>query len=179
MHYNLIKTDWGFFGYVENENRLLATDLPDTKNNILQKIKQHWPDATEKKNLLPRFARQVIDFFHGEHVQFNVAIDLKNKTPFQQIVLEQCRNIPYGKTASYADLARASGNPGAARAVGTTMAGNPLPLVIPCHRVVRTDGSLGGFSSPRGTLLKEKLIQMEHKTLTRAIPRKHILRATG
>jgi len=179
MHYNLIKTDWGFFGYVVNENRLLTTYLPDTKKIILQKIKKYWPDATEKKNLLPRFVRQVIDFFHGERVQFHEAININNKTPFQQIVLEQCRNIPYGKTASYADLACASGKPGAARAVGTTMAGNPLPLVIPCHRVVRTDGSLGGFSSPRGTLLKEKLIQMEHDTLTRVIPRKRILRATG
>lgn len=179
MQYNLVKTNWGFFGYVVNENQLLSTYLPDTKNKILQRINKHWPNTTERKNLLPRFERHVIDFFNGERVQFNVAININHKTPFQQIVLEQCRNIPYGKTASYADLARASGKPGAARAVGTTMAGNPLPLVIPCHRVVRTDGSLGGFSSPRGTLLKEKLIQMEHETLTRAISRKPILRATG
>lgn len=179
MYYNLIKTEWGDFGYVVHENRLLATYLPDTKNKILQRIKNHCSGATEKKNLLPRFTKQVMDFFHGKKVRFTVDIDIKNKTPFQQIVLEQCRNIPFGKTASYADLARAAGNPGAARAVGTTMARNPLPLVIPCHRVVRSDGSLGGFSTPRGTKIKEDLINLEHQTLTHMNTHHRTLRIAG
>ncbi|MHC4067897.1 MAG: methylated-DNA--[protein]-cysteine S-methyltransferase, partial [Planctomycetota bacterium] len=64
-------------------------------------------------------------------------------------------------TAAYADLARAAGSPNAGRAVGSAMANNPLPLIVPCHRVVRSDGTIGGFSSPQGLVLKRRLLRLE------------------
>ncbi len=164
MQYRIIKTAWGYFGFVARDNRLVSTLLPESKAVIQKRIKKNFPEAAESKNLLPEFAKQIIDYYDGKNNRFTVDIDVKNKTLFQQNVLQQCRKIPFGKTASYGDLARAAGNPGAARAVGTTMAHNALPLVIPCHRVVKSDGSIGGFSSPRGIEQKENMLELENPT---------------
>lgn len=162
MQYRIIKTTWGYFGFVTRNNKLVATYLPESKSAIQKRINKNFPDATESKNLNPKFARQIINYYDGKQVRFTVDIEVKNKTVFQQNVLQQCRKIPFGLTASYGDLARAAGNPGAARAVGTTMAGNTMPLIIPCHRVVKSDGSIGGFSSPQGILQKEKMLKLEN-----------------
>ncbi len=88
-------------------------------------------------------------------------------TPFAKRVLEACRRIPYGKTRSYAQLAAAAGAPGAARAVGRVMAGNRVPLVIPCHRVVGSGGKLGGFSAPGGLETKQRLLDLEARAATK------------
>jgi methylated-DNA-[protein]-cysteine S-methyltransferase len=80
---------------------------------------------------------------------------------FQRRVLDACRRIPYGSTASYADLAAKAGCPRAARAVGNCMAANRTPLLVPCHRVVCADGRLGAFSAPGGTAMKRRLLALE------------------
>jgi len=76
-------------------------------------------------------------------------------------VLQACRNISFGQTRTYSDLAKQVGSPNAARAVGGVMAHNPIPLIIPCHRVLRTDGGLGGFSAPGGIAIKQKMLHHE------------------
>jgi methylated-DNA-[protein]-cysteine S-methyltransferase len=91
----------------------------------------------------------------------DVSVDLGPLTPFQQRVLDQCRRIDCGSTASYAELASRVGNPGAARAVGNCMAANRIPLVIPCHRVVCSDGRLGSYSAPGGVETKRRLLAQE------------------
>ncbi|MBE3144695.1 MAG: MGMT family protein [Planctomycetes bacterium] len=80
---------------------------------------------------------------------------------FTRKVLDACRKIPAGKTVSYSQLAGMIGKPRASRAVGSALARNPIPLIIPCHRVVHSDGSLGNFSAPGGTSLKKMLIDLE------------------
>jgi methylated-DNA-[protein]-cysteine S-methyltransferase len=82
-------------------------------------------------------------------------------TDFQRKVLDACRAIPPGETLSYAELAVIAGAPGAARAVGNVMRTNRIPLVIPCHRVVGSGGSLGGYSAPDGLAMKRKLLERE------------------
>lgn len=82
-------------------------------------------------------------------------------TPFQRLILNRCRQIPHGKTQTYAELAASAGRPGAARAVGRTMATNPIPLVIPCHRVVGSAGDLRGFSAFGGLDAKRRLLETE------------------
>ncbi len=72
-----------------------------------------------------------------------------------------CRRIPWGQTRSYAQLAAVAGRPGAARAVGSVMAKNRVPLVVPCHRVIASSGQLGGYSAPQGLSLKRRLLAME------------------
>ena len=88
-------------------------------------------------------------------------------SPFQRKVLAACRAIPYGQTRTYAELAAAAGSPGAARAVGRAMATNPLPLVVPCHRVVATGGELRGYSALGGLATKRRLLDMEQQAASR------------
>jgi len=164
MRYALVKTAWGTFGFVARGERIVATFLPRSASQIQRAIDQSWPDAVEARDQFPGFCRQVRDYFAGRVTQFEVEVDLSHVSPYHRMVLEACRRIPYGRTASYADLARATGKPGAARAVGGAMAHNPLPLVIPCHRVLRSDGSLGGFSSPDGIKEKQRLLRLESAT---------------
>jgi methylated-DNA-[protein]-cysteine S-methyltransferase len=91
----------------------------------------------------------------------DIRVDLGPIGGFQRRVLEQCRRIPYGKTMSYAELAAKAGSPRAARAVGNCMAANPIPLIIPCHRVVRSDGRLGSYSAPGGVAMKRRILALE------------------
>lgn len=161
IQYVVLETGWGHFGCVADSGRLIATYLPGTHREVCDRISREWPEAVEVKNLLPKLCRQVRAYFDGRAAKFDVDVDLSSFSPFQQSVLAACAKIPYGQTATYADLARAAGRPGAARAVGSTMARNPLPLIIPCHRVLRSDGTLGGFSSPRGISEKKRMLLLE------------------
>jgi methylated-DNA-[protein]-cysteine S-methyltransferase len=91
----------------------------------------------------------------------DVRIDPGRLSAFQQRVVRGCRQIPHGKTLSYGQLAAEAGSPGAARAVGNCLAANRIPLVIPCHRVLRADGRPGAFSAPGGTRTKKRLLALE------------------
>lgn len=91
----------------------------------------------------------------------DVNIDLGPQTPFQKNVVDFCRAIPAGKTLTYSELAEAAGSPRAARAVGNCMAHNPLPLIVPCHRVVAASGTPGGYSAGEGIRMKLRLLEME------------------
>ncbi len=82
-------------------------------------------------------------------------------TEFQARVLKACRDIPYGQTLTYGELAEAAHCPGAGRAVGKCMSGNRVPLIIPCHRVVRSGGHIGLYSAPGGSTMKRRLLKME------------------
>ncbi len=161
MQYVVFKTARGYFGLVARGRRLVATVMPQPAGKARKAIAEAWPDAVEDPDLMPRLRRQVVDYYAGKSVRFSADLDLSEVPEFRAHVLEACRKIPYGETASYADLARAVGKPGAARAVGGAMANNPLPLVIPCHRVLRSDGTLGGFSTPSGVAEKRRMLSLE------------------
>lgn len=104
-------------------------------------------------------ARQLDEYFAGRRRRFDLAVDLQLASPFRRVVLEHLRTIGYGRTESYAAVAAASGSPAAVRAVGTACATNPLPVVVPCHRVVRSDGTLGGYLA--GLDVKRALLALE------------------
>ncbi|MCK4277043.1 MAG: methylated-DNA--[protein]-cysteine S-methyltransferase, partial [Phycisphaerae bacterium] len=103
--------------------------------------------------------RQIRAYCAGRLRRFTVAIDLSGIPPFHRKVLTAARRIPYGRTATYGELARRAGSPRAARAVGQAMAHNPVALLIPCHRVVAAGGGLGGFGG--GLALKRRLLALE------------------
>lgn len=91
----------------------------------------------------------------------DIPVDLTGLTPFQQAVLEATRRIPPGQTATYGEIARQIGRPAAARAVGQALRRNPVPFLIPCHRVVGSGRHLGGYGGPQGTQLKARLLRHE------------------
>jgi methylated-DNA-[protein]-cysteine S-methyltransferase len=106
--------------------------------------------------------RRLQAYATGSRVEFtDVQIDLEPLGPFPKRVIHQCRQIPYGQTLSYGQLAAKAGSPAAARAVGNCMAANRVPLIVPCHRVLRADGSLGAYSAPGGSRTKRRLLALE------------------
>lgn len=104
-------------------------------------------------------AREVEEYFAGRRTLFDLPLDLRLARGFRRTVLSHLPEIGYGKTASYAAIAAAAGSPKAVRAVGTACATNPLPIVVPCHRVVRSDGSVGGYVG--GPDVKKTLLTLE------------------
>jgi len=100
-------------------------------------------------------------YFAGERVAFADPVDLTGTSDFSQRVYTELRRVKWGETVTYGELAARAGAPAAARAIGRIMANNPAPLIIPCHRVVRSDGALGGFSAPGGVDFKKKMLALE------------------
>jgi O-6-methylguanine DNA methyltransferase len=118
------------------------------------------PDARCVEGFAPnrQAIRELQEYLEGKRTEFELALDLRG-TPFQLEVWSALREIPYGETRSYAEIARAVGRPHAVRAVGAANGANPLAIVVPCHRVIASDGHLGGYGG--GLRLKAKLLAME------------------
>jgi methylated-DNA-[protein]-cysteine S-methyltransferase len=103
--------------------------------------------------------RQLDEYFKGTRTSFELPVDLRQSAPFSRTVLEKLARVPYGRVTTYGALARAADRPQAARAVGTVMNRNPIPIVLPCHRVVGANGSLVGYGG--GLERKERLLELE------------------
>lgn len=110
-------------------------------------------------------------FFKGELTQFSTPLRPKG-TPFQQAVWQKLVQIPFGERVSYRDIATALGKPNASRAVGSANARNPIALMVPCHRVIKADGSLGGYAY--GTSLKKQLLHWEQMVSARGMSPNHL-----
>lgn len=123
-------------------------------------------DIVEDWELRPDFfseiETQVMEYLDGQRTDFHILLNPQG-TDFQKKVWSRLQSIPYGTLATYSDIARALGNVKGARAVGAANSKNPIPLIIPCHRVIGVDGNLTGFA--HGLTIKEKLITLEKKTI--------------
>ncbi len=122
------------------------------------------PRVLHSPGRLDETARQLDGYLAGRREQFDLPVDLRLASGFRQSVLRRLVEIPYGRTASYAEVAALAGSPRAVRAVGSACATNPVPLVVPCHRVVRSDGSLGGYLG--GLAAKRTLLTLETRAGT-------------
>ena len=109
--------------------------------------------------LLQEAHTQLTEYFAGERTSFSLPIKYPHGTPFQHSVWNALRNIPYGETRSYEDIAVAIGNPKAVRAIGQANTRNPILLLVPCHRVINKNGTIGGFGC--GVEVKKQLLQLE------------------
>jgi len=114
---------------------------------------------TSANPIIIEACKQFDEYFAGKRQEFNLPLSPQGGTPFQQTVWKQLQEIPYGKTISYAQLAQAINNPKACRAVGSANGKNPISIIIPCHRVIAADGSLGGYAS--GLVIKKQLLDLE------------------
>ena len=176
-YYAVFLTKWGYFGLAGTEKGICRTFLPVPKlrraeQGVLAGLNQTGANLRLEKDFQRNLQERIAAYYEGQPVDFSVepAVDLDGAGPFRQAVLQACRRITFGRTMTYGDLAQQVGRPGAARAVGSVMAGNPIPLIIPCHRVLRTDGGLGGFSAPGAIATKQKMLRHEQSLCGLAYP---------
>jgi O-6-methylguanine DNA methyltransferase len=151
----------GWMRLASTDKGLCRVELPGScGRGFAGWLRAHVPGAQvvedERANRSAR--QQILEYLAGGRLRFELALDLR-ATPFQLAVYDELLAIPYGETRSYADVARAIGKPRAVRATGAANGANPIPLVVPCHRVIASDGGLGGFGG--GLPLKRKLLAME------------------
>jgi methylated-DNA-[protein]-cysteine S-methyltransferase len=170
MKYTIFNTAWGYFGLVADKKGLIRTVLPcpersrracENRKTVEKRLLAGLENPQFNKNLLKSLQKQIIAYFAGKPVRFDTSLALDSLPPFARKVLAACEKIPAGKTVSYSQLAGMIGKPKASRAVGSALAKNPIPLIIPCHRVIHSDGSLGNFSAFGGTDTKKKLLALE------------------
>lgn len=166
--YVIFETRWGYFGLAGTESALCRTCLPRPKwGKIEAQLLKDAPAAQFDQAFFKSLQEQIVAYYDGACVNFSpeIRVALDEFRAFGASVLTKCRELQFGQTISYAGLAKKSGRPAASRAVGSTLAKNPMPLIIPCHRVLRTDGGLGGFSAPGGVNVKKKMLELEQKGL--------------
>jgi len=116
-------------------------------------------NARHDKNAFADLAQRLIQYFDGETVEFFDKLDLNDATAFELSVWQTAQTIPYGQTRSYGWIAKRIGNPNATRVVGQALGRNPIPIIVPCHRVISSNGKLGGFSGGIG--MKQILLGLE------------------
>ena len=143
---------------------LLLFDFGISKADFFQDIRRRWPDAAIQTAAEPHPAiTQTLEYLSGTRRAFSLEIDERSFSPFQRAVYHAVRQIPYGQTSSYSQVAVQIGKPGAARAVGTANAANPLPIIIACHRLIGADGSLRGYGGAGGINTKTWLLAFERE----------------
>jgi len=128
---------------------------------LLEELRNDFPlwGVTWDTDGLSGVAEQVREYFSGRRRGIRISPDYTGMTEFQTLVLRATEEIPFGETTTYGELAARIDRPAASRAVGGALGRNPVPLVVPCHRVVRSDGSLGGYTAGKG--YKEQLLELE------------------
>lgn len=162
--YNLIPWTFGEIGLVRRagagHSAVCAILLPGARCSMTQMILRDFPGAVPRAGKRDAMFLKIRNFLSGKAVDFALdELDWGIVKGFTHRVLRKCGKIPRGRVMTYGGLAASLGVPGGARAVGNAMAGNPFPLVIPCHRVIRSNGDLGGFGG--GLPMKRALLEME------------------
>jgi len=160
LNYTIFNTDIGWIGILSSAKGLVGTTLPQrSAQEACQLLGDSVSYATWSPHLFDDLMERLRTYFSGHKVAFPDKLDLFRATHFQREVWEITRLIPYGETKSYAWVAEQIKRPKAMRAVGQALSKNPLPIIVPCHRVVASDGKLSGFSG--GVEMKKCLLSLE------------------
>ena len=161
MHISRSNSPIGQFRIASTEAGLAYVELPHSSGRGMRDwMERYVPERRCVDEIGPNRAaiEQILEYLASERTHFDVPLDLRG-TPFQRAVWDALIEIPYGESRSYAEVARAVGRPKAQRAVGSANNANPVSLIVPCHRVIAADGSLGGYGG--GQKLKARLLAME------------------
>jgi methylated-DNA-[protein]-cysteine S-methyltransferase len=149
-----------------SDRGVVALDFGIDEQEFVRRLEQRTRAGVRRSSERVRSAmRQVQEYLSGARMRFDLALDLTRASAFQQQVLREAQAIPRGQTRTYHQVARTIGKPRAARAVGQALGHNPVPLIIPCHRVLGSDGSLHGYSGGGGLRTKAWLLQLEGAAL--------------
>ncbi len=160
MEYTVFETDLGWIGVVGSDKGLRRITIPlSSPEEAVRELEGDLEGAELAPDFFGDLPDRVRRRFAGEDVDFPEGLDLQRATPFKRAVWEATRAIPLGETRSYGDIAAQVGRPGGARAVGQVMASNPLAILIPCHRVIASDGGLGGYGGH--IEMKKRLLEVE------------------
>lgn len=159
--YGTVDTPVGTLLLAATELGLVRVAYPNQDHGLVleQLAAEISPRILRAPDRLQDAHRQLDEYFAGQRKQFNLELDNRLSPGFRRSVLSQLPTIAYGRTVSYAELASMAGKPKAVRAVGTACGANPLPVVVPCHRIVRSDGSPGGYVG--GAEAKQALLKLE------------------
>jgi methylated-DNA-[protein]-cysteine S-methyltransferase len=163
--FTLFETAIGLCGIVWSANGICGVQLPEgDRDKTLARLKKRFPDALETAPPphVQGVIADVVALLHGERRDFAAApLDLDGISEFNRKVYDAAKKIPPGETMTYGELAAAIGEPGAARAVGKALGENPIPVIVPCHRILAADGRTGGFSAPGGVDTKLRILTIE------------------
>jgi len=166
IHYSDMDSPLGCLYLGQHAEGLCVLTLGDgAKDKLFAYVEKVFPEAELKasKPVLKETIDQLSEYFSGERIHFELKMFLRG-TEFQKRVWQGLQEIPYGKTISYGTLASSLNSPGGMRAVGAANGQNPIPIIVPCHRVIAADGSLGGYTGGLG--IKRKLLDMEQRKYT-------------
>lgn len=158
--YDIVDSPIGPLLVAASDRGILRISFDHEPEHHLERLaRQAGPRVLRAPSRVDPVRRELDEYFAGRRRAFDLAIDLRAAPPFTERVLAELARVPFGATATYAALAARAGNPKAARAVGMIMNRNPVPIVLPCHRVVGADGSLVGYAG--GLERKETLLRLE------------------
>ena len=167
IRYAVVETAWGYAGIVGQGDLLLQGVLPEAdEQGVVCKMKSHHRDLVRDDGFLPEVQQVLRDYFLGIESSVPIRVGIVWAGAFGQSVLRQLVGVRVGQTVTYGRLSSLAGRAGAARAVGSVMRRNPTPLLVPCHRVIRGDGQLGGYSAEGGTDVKKRLLDHERTMVT-------------
>ncbi len=173
LEYRIFATGAGYLGIVASERGLRRVYLPHGSRRVLTaRIRRDFPGVLESPRLLEDLVEALRRYFAGQPVEFDVPLDLHGASAFEAAVWRACRKVAWGQCVTYKQIAERVGRPNAARAIGMAMRRNPWPIVVPCHRVVRSDGRPGGYSGPGGPEFKVRLLEMERSAAALHVPRR-------
>jgi methylated-DNA-[protein]-cysteine S-methyltransferase len=162
VKYALVETPAGWISVLASKDGICGCSLPQaSRSAALEALRLKGPIPDMDEAAFAALIVQLKAYFRGEQVDFDCPLDMAGAGEFDRAVWEATRRIPYGETRTYAFVAREIGRPAAARAVGQALGRNPLPILVPCHRVLRSDGGLGGFGG--GLEMKKFLLGLERR----------------
>ena len=165
MRYHLFATPIGPVGVAWSDNGLTRLQLPELDPGATERrLRGRSPRAAPGRPTaqIDRAIAQVESYLAGKRVDFaSVELDLSGIGAFHHRIYDAARRVPWGETTTYGDLAQRVGSPGAARAIGQAMGRNPVPIIIPCHRILASGKKVGGFSAFGGVTTKQRLLALE------------------
>ena len=161
----VLETVIGFMGIAWSETGLIRLCLPErSREAVERRLFRHAgvSTSTDQPQWVVELIVSIKAYAAGEDIDFSgVPVDLAGVDDFRLAIYDAARKLSYGETTTYGELAKRAGQPGLPRETGAALGANPVPLVIPCHRILAAGGKIGGFSAPGGSTTKEKMLAME------------------